>query len=168
MRKGQLHIMIIIINRTILFDNHSSPAALPKLAMAQSGQIGVVNYTVGNAIEVTFVTPDYGRPTLDLLDDRGNTVLHFNPRWDEHALVLNTKCGSWGQEERPQGFDFSSRVPISVRVEAAHDALVILVNGRIIHRYRHRIDMGQIKKAHFHVINPSGTPARLISLAQFF
>ena len=70
-------------------------------------------------------------------------------------------------EERPQGFDFSSRVPITVRVEAAHDTLVILVNGRFIHRYRHRVDMSQIKRAHFNAGSTSGT-TRLISLAQFF
>lgn len=127
------------------------------------------NFRPGMAVEATYITPDYGRPTLDLRDDFGNIVLHVNPRWDEGALVLNTLSGSWGPEERPQGYDFSSGVPITVRVEASNDCLTVFVNGKIVHLYKHRLPVTNIKKAHFHWTDSNATkPARLISLGVFY
>ena len=140
------------------------------LQMATDGEIGVFQFREGMAIEVTYLTPDYGRPTLDLKDSIDNIVLHVNPRWDEGSFVLNTRCdGSWGQEERPKGFDFSSGVPITLRVEGSSTFLNVYINNRMIHQYRHRMPMSSICKAYFYWFETHATKhAQLISLAVFY
>ena len=138
--------------------------------MANDGEIGVLQFNEGMAIEVTYITPDYGRPTLDLKDSSGNIILHVNPRWDEGSLVLNTKyAGNWGQEERPKGFDFSSGVPVTVRVEGTNKSLDVYINGRRIHQYRHRMPMSSICKAYFYWFETHAMKrAQLINLTVFY
>lgn len=113
-------------------------------------EIVLTKFEVGMAIEVTYITPDNGRPTMNLKDDSGNIVLHVNPRWDEKVFVLNTHKKGWGHEERPRGFDFSSGVPITIRVEAKSDHFVILVNGNVIHYYKYRIPVNDICNVDWH------------------
>ena len=138
--------------------------------MATNGEVRVDNFRVGMAVEVTYITPDSGRPTLDLKDDYDNIIIHVNARWDEGHFILNTRSGGgWGHEERPEGFDFSSGVPITVRIEASNDCLMILVNGRILHLYNHRVPVTNIKRAAFHWSSGHASkPARLISLGFFY
>ena len=57
---------------------------------------------------------------------------------------------SWGPEERPRGFDFSSGVPITIRVEAKSDHFVILVNGNVIHYYKYRIPVTNVCSVDWH------------------
>ena len=63
---------------------------------------------------------------MDLIDDeRDNIVLHVDARYDWYSsrniLVLNSfKDGSWAEEIRPSGFDFSPKqvnVVVSVGVD---------------------------------------------------
>ena len=132
------------------------------------GEISVPKFEVGMAIEEKFMTPDNGRPTMNIKDSSGNILLHVNPRWDQKAFVLNTyKQNSWGREERPSGFDFDSGVPITIRVEAKSDHFVILVNGNIIHNYNYRLPVTDIRNITW---NWSGEPlaAKLISLSVFY
>ena len=131
------------------------------------GEILLTKFEVGMAIEMMYITPDNGRPTLDLKDDCGNIVLHFNPRWNEKALVLNTYNGGWGREERPRGFDFSSGVPITIRLEAKPHHFVILVNGNVIHYYNHRMPVISVYSAQWHWSRegPSNKEAKLIKLS---
>lgn len=128
----------------------------------------VSSFGAGMAIEVRYITPNNGRPTLDLRDRYNNIVLHVNPRWDKKVFVLNTlHRGRWGPEERPGGFDFSSGVPITIRIEAANSGYVILVNGNVVHRYKHRLSVSSIRKIHFHW-GGAASQAYLISLGVFF
>ena len=133
------------------------------------GEIGVTKFEVGMAVEVRYITPDNGRPTLNLKDDdSGNIALHVNPRWEQKVLVLNTrKQNSWGPEEKPPGFDFSSGVPITVRVEAKSDHFAILVNGQFIYNYKYRLPLSEI---HHISWNWNGGPkeATLIDLSVFY
>ena len=109
-------------------------------------QIGVVNFDVGNGIKVKYITPNHGRPTFDLRDDStGNIVLHVNPRWDTHEFILNSYInGQWGQEEKPTGFDFTSGVPIKIRVEAKSDYFNIVVNDQVLHQYNYRLPVTSV------------------------
>ena len=139
--------------------------------MAKSGEIKVEDFCVGMSVQVTYVTPDSGRPTLNLKDGSGNVILHVNPRWEEHVLVLNScKGGSWGTEERPDGYDFSCGVPITIRCEAAQDCFNIMVNGRVIHCYKHRIAVSEVKNVSF--VNAKAEDAtkqtQLISLSIYY
>ena len=134
------------------------------------GEISLTKFEVGMAIEMMYITPDNGRPTLDLKDKCGNIVLHVNPRWDQKVFVLNTNNGGWGSEERPHGFDFSSGVPITVRLEAKSDHFVILVNGNVIHYYKHRMPVTSVCSAQWHwSYQTSGDKeAKLISLSVYY
>ena len=129
-------------------------------------EIGINRFEVGMAVEVMYITPDNGQPTMNLKDSSGNIILHVNPRWDERALVLNTFSGGWGPEERPRGFDFSSGVPITIRVEAKPDHFAIIVNGHVIHHYRHRIPVNNICKVDWNWSSKGGSKgAKLIKLS---
>ncbi|XP_011408566.2 PREDICTED: uncharacterized protein LOC105315566 [Amphimedon queenslandica] len=126
-------------------------------------------FSVGRAVEVRYITPNNGRPTMDLYDAHGNILLHVNPRWDTRVLVLNTYYNKrWGHEERPRGFDFSSGVPITVRVEAHHSHFIILVNGRILHAYRHRLNINTLRNIVFWWAGSSAKPAKLINLSAYY
>ncbi|XP_063053930.1 galectin-2-like [Engraulis encrasicolus] len=47
------------------------------------------------------VASDAERIRIDLGADEDNLALHFNPRWDDAAIVCNSKHEStWGEEER--------------------------------------------------------------------
>ena len=132
------------------------------------GEIRVPYFQVGMAIEVRYITPDNGRPTMDIIDKNNNILLHVNPRWDHRTFVLNTfHKKRWGPEERPSGFDFSSGVPITVRVEAKSTHFVILVNGRIIHHYKHRLPVNHIRRISFHW-GGKVKVAKLFCLAVYF
>ena len=110
-------------------------------------QIGVVNFDAGNGIEVKYITPNHGRPTFDLRDDMGNIVLHVNPRWDTHEFILNSFInGQWGSEEKPAGFDFTSGVPIKIRVDAKSEYFNILVNGQVLHQYNYRLSVTSVTR----------------------
>ena len=115
----------------------------------QLGEIKVDHFNVGMAVEVTFITPDGGRPTLELFDAHGHHILSLSARWGECALVLNSNKHGWGSEERPDGFDFRSGVSCTVRVEAARDHLVIIANGKIVHRYNHRVEIKHLRRVVF-------------------
>ena len=139
--------------------------------MARNGEISVEDFCIGMSVQITYVTPDSGRPTMNLEDRHGNVILHVNPRWEQRVLVLNTKGkGGWGHEERPSGFDFSCGVPITIRCEAAGDHFNILVNGSVIHCYKHRVPVDEVKKVTFNHANAENATkhAQLISLSIFY
>ena len=117
----------------------------------QTGEIHLPEFKVGMSVEMKLLTPDMGWLVLDLKDSDENIILHVNPRWDEKELVLNTcSCNKWGPEERPTGFDFSSGVILKVRIEAFKEHFKILCNGKVIHLYKHRLPLENIRKACFH------------------
>ncbi|XP_011404707.1 PREDICTED: 32 kDa beta-galactoside-binding lectin-like [Amphimedon queenslandica] len=142
---------------------------LSKVQATITESISLPRFFVGRSVEVRYITPSTGRPTMDLYDAHGNILLHVNPRWDTRAFVLNTFHNKrWGREERPSGFDFTSGVPITVRVEALHSHLAILVNGRILHYYKHRLNISTLRHIIFHWGGSSFKPAKLISLSVYY
>ena len=138
--------------------------------MAKSGEIKVEDFRVGMSAQVTFITPDSGRTRLNLEDGSGNIILHVNSRWEEKALVLNSKKnGSWGAEERPDGFDFRIGVPVTIRCEAAQDGINIIVNDKVIHCYKHRIAVSEVKEVKFTDQAENATKqTQLISLSIYY
>ncbi|CAF3394338.1 unnamed protein product [Rotaria sp. Silwood1] len=56
--------------------------------------------SVGTQIHVSG-TPTGSRFEVNLKNYQDDIVLHFNPRFDDYALILNSaQRGAWGQEER--------------------------------------------------------------------
>ena len=86
----------------------------------------------------------------------------------EHNRLKPIHNRRWGREERPSGFDFSSGVPITIRVEAQKSHLVILVNGRILHRYKHRLNINTLRLINFHWGGSSVKPTKLINLSVYY
>ena len=63
---------------------------LSNIEATVSESIAIEEFSIGRAVEVRYITPSTGRPTMDLRDAHGNIILHVNPRWDTRAFVLNT------------------------------------------------------------------------------
>ena len=127
--------------------------------------IKVKNFRPGMSIQATYESPSDGRVKFNLCDKQDNIVLHVNPRTNESALVLNTRSeGSWGKEERPGGFDFSAGAMVTVRVECQEEHFNILCNGKVIHKYIHRLPVETVKK----ITWETSADAKLISLAAGF
>ena len=142
---------------------------LSSIEATVSETISVKKFSIGRSVEVRYITPSTGRPTMDLYDARGNIILHVNPRWDTRAFVLNTFYKRrWGREERPKGFNFSSGVPITIRVEAQKSHLVVLVNGRILHKYKHRLNIATLRLINFYWGGKKGKPTKLINLGLYY
>jgi len=117
--------------------------------MSVKAEIGVKDFKPGMAVKAVFITPSNGRPTMNLMDDDGNIVLHFNLRWDDKALVLNTKKGGWGSEERPDGVRFRDGKKMKICAKAKDDCFKIEVDGDEIHEYKHRMPCDCITKVTF-------------------
>jgi len=127
-----------------------------------AGGIGVFNFKVGQNIQAEYINPENGRVAINLFDNQDNIALHFNPRWDERALVLNTRTnGSWGLEERPPGYNFIGKDKITVRFLATTAAICIFVDEKMIYEYRNRLPVTSITKTDFSWYSGSGTPAKL-------
>ena len=63
--------------------------------MTTARVLRVVNFDVGMSIEAEYENSrdNTGRLHLNLRKDEDNYVLHFNPRFQEKILVLNSKEG---------------------------------------------------------------------------
>lgn len=107
-------------------------------------------FDVGLAVEGTFIAPDAGRVSMNLMDELGKTIiLHVDARYDWYSshevLVLNTFKGSWGAEQRPPRFDFTPGIPVKVRVEAGPEHFRIFCNCEEIAYYKYRLPVTLVK-----------------------
>lgn len=131
--------------------------------------VGIHNFKVGCALEVKYTTPATGEPVIDLKDNTSNIILQIKPNWIKRSLELNTyNGGSWGMAERPKGFDFTVGVPLAVRLEAHHNYYRILVNGKVLYNYRHRLALSSLAKVEWYNINSNAITAHLLEVSIFF
>ncbi|OCT92373.1 lectin, galactoside-binding, soluble, 9C S homeolog isoform X1 [Xenopus laevis] len=71
----------------------------------------------------------------------GGTALHFNPRFDECAIVRNSHLnGSWGKEERdlPSGMCFVPGQSFVIQIRCEQHAFKVNMNGTQICEFHHR------------------------------
>lgn len=143
--------------------------SLINVEAAETGEIGLVSFGVGKAVEETFISPADGRPNLNLVDASGNIVLHMNIRHDYNSFVLNSKInGNWGREERPSGYDFTTGVRKCIQVKAEANVYVIYVNGIEFHRYASRAAASTIIAAQFAWGGSDTNQAQLLKLTYIF
>ncbi|KAM8975931.1 galectin-9-like [Pelodytes ibericus] len=73
----------------------------------------------------------------------GGTALHFNPRFDENAIVRNSYLNnSWGKEERQmprQGMCFAPGQSFVIEINCEHHAFKVKVNGNEVCVFNHRM-----------------------------
>ena len=69
--------------------------------------VKVDEFTVGTTVFLCYKAAAGSRVNVNFSSGNGNEyLLHFNPRYDQRCLVLNTRTadGQWAREERPPGF----------------------------------------------------------------
>ncbi|KAM4795130.1 galectin-9-like [Rhinophrynus dorsalis] len=73
----------------------------------------------------------------------GGTALHFNPRFDERAIVRNSFLNnSWGKEERQLpscGMCFAPGQSFVIEIRCDHHAFMVNVNGVHVCEFHHRV-----------------------------
>ncbi|KAJ1346516.1 Lectin, galactoside-binding, soluble [Parelaphostrongylus tenuis] len=78
---------------------------------------------------------------INLLKKNGDIALHFNPRFDEKAIVRNSLiAGEWGNEEREGKIPFEKGVGFDLGIKNEEYAFQIFVNGERFASYDHRLE----------------------------
>jgi hypothetical protein len=82
---------------------------------------------------------------INLMTNDGAKALHFNPRFDEKAVVRNTQQkGEWEKEEREGDFPFMRDQAFDLVILNEQYSLQVYVNGAQICAYAHRVDPNEI------------------------
>ncbi|KFM67265.1 beta-galactoside-binding lectin, partial [Stegodyphus mimosarum] len=110
------------------------------------------NLECGNKIYVHGAAPpDATRFSLNLknAEKDANTFFHFNPRFDEGAVVRNSKLDeAWGDEERDGENPFVPGEPFLITVTPTVDGYEVEVNGIPFTTYAHREGMSLCDVTH--------------------
>uniref|UniRef100_A0A0M3IG00 Galectin n=1 Tax=Ascaris lumbricoides TaxID=6252 RepID=A0A0M3IG00_ASCLU len=81
------------------------------------------------------------RFNVNLLRKNGDIALHFNPRFDEKAVVRNAlQAGEWGNEEKEGKIPFEKGVGFDLTITNEPYAFQIFVNGERFCSFAHRSD----------------------------
>jgi len=81
------------------------------------------------------------RFNINLLKKNGDIALHFNPRFDEKAVVRNAlQANEWGNEEREGKMPFEKGVGFDLLITNEPYAFQIFVNGERFCTFAHRTD----------------------------
>lgn len=81
------------------------------------------------------------RFNINLLKRNGDIALHFNPRFDEKAVVRNAlENGEWGNEEREGKIPFEKGVGFDLAIKNEPYAFQITINGERFCSFAHRTD----------------------------
>uniref|UniRef100_A0A915BUF6 Galectin n=1 Tax=Parascaris univalens TaxID=6257 RepID=A0A915BUF6_PARUN len=90
-----------------------------------------------------FATPEKKgkRFHINLLKKNGDIALHFNPRFDEKAIVRNSLIsGEWGNEEREGKNPLEKGIGCDLEFRNEEYAFQIYVDGERFATYAHRLD----------------------------
>ena len=84
------------------------------------------------------------------MQDDDNYFLHFNPRWNDNVLVLNSKeNGSFGRQEQLQGYSFQLGTKIRIKFVVESDQCRIFQNDEYLGAFDNRMPCNLIKKVRF-------------------
>ena len=111
-------------------------------------------FKVGMYVEAVYDNPTgSGRIRFNLMQDDQTIPLHFNPRFDQNVLVINTKKdGTWLKpEDRPGGYDFSFGAKMAVKIQGDQNCFTIYINGKNFYQYNYKggVSCASIKKVQF-------------------
>lgn len=74
-----------------------------------------------------------------------DTLLHFNPRFDQNEVVRNHFQGGWGEEETGGIMPFAPGAPYEARFAVKDNYTEVYVNGQHFCTYNHRIDKNSVR-----------------------
>jgi len=86
----------------------------------------------------------YGMPngksfSVNFLGRNGDILFHFNPRFNENAVVRNSSTnGSWGNEEREGGFPFKKDIAFDLVIVNEAYSIQIFVDNQRFGTFAHR------------------------------
>ncbi|XP_055081921.1 galectin-5-like [Periophthalmus magnuspinnatus] len=95
----------------------------------------------GRAITIVgCVTANAHRFEVNLCHSSG-IAMHYNPRFDEKAVVRTTLDGeTWGKEERDGPMPFSRGHAFILTICCEVPCFRVFVDGLLVHNYKHRFD----------------------------
>jgi len=132
------------------------------------------NFQTGRAIKAAYTNPSDGRVRIDLINDKGDIVLHFNPRFDQKEVVIATQIdGKWPYQlgEKPQkadGYDFEAKKDVTVTFIAKDGYIQILLGDKQFYDYKTKVPVTSITTAKFEWFMGSGIPPVLKYLGVIF
>uniref|UniRef100_A0AAF5PVA7 Galectin n=2 Tax=Wuchereria bancrofti TaxID=6293 RepID=A0AAF5PVA7_WUCBA len=94
-----------------------------------------------------FATPEKKgkRFHINLLKKNGDIALHFNPRFDEKAIVRNSLiAGEWGNEEREGKMVLEKGIGFDLEIKNEEYAFQVFLNSERYATYAHRVDPREI------------------------
>ncbi|VDN08019.1 unnamed protein product [Thelazia callipaeda] len=102
---------------------------------------------------VVFLCPEKKgkRFNINLLKRNGDIALHFNPRFDEKAVIRNAlQSGEWGNEEKEGKMPFEKGVGADLRIINEEYGFQIYVNDMRFCTFAHRSDPHDITGLQIH------------------
>jgi len=110
------------------------------------------NLTTGTVIHVKgTVNPDAGRAAVNFITEDGDNAFHFNPRFGDDLVVLNTKTsGSWGSEDRVPCLALQRGQEFDLKILAESDMFMVRLNGEHYCHYPHRLKAKKVNRIEVH------------------
>uniref|UniRef100_A0A7E4UUN3 Galectin n=1 Tax=Panagrellus redivivus TaxID=6233 RepID=A0A7E4UUN3_PANRE len=88
---------------------------------------------------LVYGTPQGKRFEVNFIGPNGDTLVHFNPRFDQSAVVRNSQInGQWGQEEREGGFPFKKEVGFDLVIVNEPYSIQFFINNERYGTFAHR------------------------------
>lgn len=114
-------------------------------ALPYAGNL-VNRFEVGSAIEVKgTINGDANKFCINLRTDNRDVALHFNPRFNDDVVVLNTKRdGSWESEERFPCCSLQRGQKFAIIILAEGDKFMVTVNGEHYCHFVYRLKRKEI------------------------
>lgn len=107
----------------------------------------VNKFEIGSVIEVKgYVNDDANRFTINLRNEKRDIALHFNPRFGDDVVVLNTKRdGSWEAEERFPCCSLQRGSKFDIIIMAESDKFMVSLNGEHYCHFEYRLKRKEIE-----------------------
>ena len=72
------------------------------------GAIGLINFEIGQAIQVGYTNASDRRISLGIGDAYDTLLFYFEVRYESKVVVITTrKYDVWGKDKRPSDYDFT-------------------------------------------------------------
>lgn len=104
---------------------------------------------VGSILQVKGTINDDRGFAINFKTEESDYALHFNPRFSDDVVVMNTKKeGKWDEEERVpcSGLGLQRGEPIDLTILVESDKYMINLNGKHFGHFAHRLKAKKVKQ----------------------